>query len=136
MGALAIASAVFADQLTKALARGLLPRTPGGGVAGPLLAWCDAPLRGPARIGLTPSLCLLLAVGAGAAIVVSSAGGVPGWAAAGGLAAWGAALSNLLDLGRRGAVIDFVMYLPRTRGNLADLTIVFGLALLLAGLAT
>ena len=94
--------------------------------------WNSAPPL--ARLGPGEAVVVWMAVGIGIALLVHSHSSVPVWAGVGGIVAWGAALSNLSDFLRRGAVLDFMLVWPRTRGNLADLGLVAGLAVLLMGL--
>jgi lipoprotein signal peptidase len=122
---------VIADQCAKALATRLLPPVDGH-AARPRFAWR---LNGDctvARVGVPLTLTLLLSA-ASVLIVVSPS--LPALATVGGMAAVGGALGNVTDVLRRGAVVDFLILWPHTRGNLADLALVLGAETVLAGAA-
>src|SRR4051794_37237058 len=122
---------VLVDQTTKGLAVRCCPAVVGR-AARPWLGWRvnrDCTL---ARLGARRALALWLAAGA-TLLVLGTA--LPTWGVAAGAVAWGAALSNVLDVLRRGGVVDLAILWPRSRANLADVALVLGGVGLLAGVA-
>ncbi len=86
-------------------------------------------------LGLGPAMLATLWAGCLAVLVMAAWAG--GSAPAVALAAWGAALggalSNLIDVARRGRVIDYLDLFRWPTFNLADAAIVAGVILALAG---
>jgi lipoprotein signal peptidase len=131
MPAAVLCLVIMVDQGAKALASTALPPV-SGRAARPRLAWRLNRECTLARIGGPLALALWFVAGVGLAVVAPE---LPAWATIGGAAAWGGALSNAIDVLRRGAVVDFVMLWPRTRGNFADLALVLGAGTLFVGAA-
>lgn len=125
---------VVLDQVTKAVAARVFPMVSGLSETRPLFGcrWNSAPPV--ARLGKGRAAGVWVGAGAAFGLFVHDQPHLPWWAGIGAIVAWGGALSNFADFVRWGAVLDFMLIWPRTRGNFADLAVVGGLAVLLIGL--
>jgi signal peptidase II len=136
---LCLAAVVLADQAVKAVVirrLGPLDRPRGLELGSALrISPVSASRTLAGALGLRPAMLATLWAGCLAVLVLAAWAG--GSASAVALAAWGAALggalSNLIDVARRGRVIDYVDLPWWPTFNLADAAIVVGVIVALAG---